>query len=73
MATFWPSTKPVSLRPRRKAAVWTSASFGERLLSNPTIGIADCCARAASGQLTAVPPISVMNWRRFIVCSLDPR
>ena len=31
---------------------------------NPIIGIAGCCARAASGQPTAAPPRSVMNLRR---------
>src|SRR5262245_25688247 len=28
---------------------------------NPTTGIAACCARAASGQAAAAPPMSVMN------------
>jgi hypothetical protein len=32
----------------------------------PITGIADCCARAASGHAAAVPPSSVMNARRFI-------
>ena len=31
------------------------------LARNPTTGIADCCARATSGQAAAAPPISVMN------------
>ena len=31
----------------------------------PITGIADCCARAASGH-AAAPPSSVMNSRRFI-------
>src|SRR5262249_59815329 len=34
---------------------------------SPTSGIADCCARAASGQAVAAPPRSVMNSRRLIV------
>jgi hypothetical protein len=34
-------------------------------LRKPTIGIAGCCARAASGHVAAAPPISVMNSRRF--------
>jgi len=33
---------------------------------NPITGIAGCCARAASGHVTAAPPSSVMNSRRFI-------
>jgi hypothetical protein len=33
-------------------------------LTNPTTGIAGCCARAASGH-AAAPPISVMNSRRL--------
>jgi hypothetical protein len=31
----------------------------------PIVGIADCCARAASGHPTAAPPRSDMNSRRF--------
>jgi hypothetical protein len=31
---------------------------------NPNTGIAGCCARAASGNVAATPPISVMNLRR---------
>jgi hypothetical protein len=34
-------------------------------LRKPTIGIADCCARAASGH-AATPLINVMNSRRLI-------
>jgi hypothetical protein len=30
------------------------------------VGIAGCCARAASGHVAAPLPSSVMNWRRFI-------
>ena len=29
-------------------------------------GIADCCARAATGHATAAPPSSVMNSRRLM-------
>jgi hypothetical protein len=32
--------------------------------------IPGCCARAESGQAMAVPPTSVMNWRR---CMCPPR
>src|SRR5229473_866051 len=35
------------------------------LLRKPITGIG-CCARAANGQPTAAPPMSVMNSRRFI-------
>jgi hypothetical protein len=35
-------------------------------LTNPIIGMADCCARAASGHAAAAPPSSVMKSRRFI-------
>ena len=37
---------------------------GARLLRKPITGIA-CCARAASGHVTAAPPSSAMNSRRF--------
>jgi hypothetical protein len=33
--------------------------------SDPINRIAGCCPRAASGQLSAAPPSSVMNWRLF--------
>src|SRR5262245_41042742 len=32
---------------------------------NPITGIAGCCARAASGNAAAAPPMSVMSLRRF--------
>jgi uncharacterized protein YchJ len=32
---------------------------------NPITGIADCCARAASGHAAAAPPSSVMKSRPF--------
>ena len=35
-------------------------------LTNPTTGIAGCCARAASGQEAAVPPRMMMNSRRLM-------
>jgi len=38
----------------------------DELLRNPITGIADCCARAASGHVAAAPPINVMNSRRFM-------
>ena len=36
--------------------------------SNPTTGIADCCARPADGHAAAAPPSSVMNERRRTCC-----
>jgi uncharacterized protein YchJ len=41
------------------------ATFSPALLNMATTGIADCCARAASGHAAAAPPMSVMNSRRF--------
>jgi hypothetical protein len=41
-------------------------SPSDRLLRNPTTGIAACCAHAANGHATAAPPTSVMNSRRRI-------
>jgi len=40
---------------------------GNALCKNPITGIADCCARAASGHAAAVPPSGVMNSRRFML------
>jgi hypothetical protein len=34
------------------------------ILTNPTTGIAACCARAASGHAAAAPPSVVKNFRR---------
>src|SRR5579872_1065787 len=71
IATFCPSTNPASLRPRRNAAVWTAASSGERLLRNPTTGMADCCPRATAGHAAAAPPRAAMKSRRLMVVSCD--
>src|SRR5262249_51550158 len=57
-------SKPVSPRPLRKAAAICAYSQDDPPLRNPIIGIAVCCARAASGH-AAAPPSSVMNSRRF--------
>ena len=38
----------------------------EAPLRSPIIGIAGCCARAASGHATAAPPMSVMKSRRLM-------
>jgi hypothetical protein len=41
------------------------ASRAVRLLRNPITGIADCCARVASGNI-ALEPTKAMNALRFI-------
>jgi hypothetical protein len=38
----------------------------------PMIGIADCCARAASGHAIAAPPSSVMSSRRLMLNAACP-
>jgi hypothetical protein len=63
--TFLFSTEPASLRLWRKAATGREYSQADAPLRNPMTGIADCCARAASGHVAA-PPRSVMNSRRII-------
>jgi hypothetical protein len=47
-------------RPLRKAAMTYSACAGVLLLRKPINGIADCCARATSGE-AIVPPRRVIN------------
>jgi hypothetical protein len=46
--TFWPSTKPASLRPLRNAAA--KGASDDPALTNPTTGTAACCARVALEQ-----------------------
>jgi len=58
--------KPAALKPLRNAATRLTLGSGEPDCKNPITGIADCCARAASGQAATAPPSSVMNWRRFM-------
>jgi hypothetical protein len=48
------------------AATGPDGAAADEEARNPITGIAGCCALAASGQATAVPPSSVMNSRRFI-------
>jgi hypothetical protein len=60
--TFWPSMKPVSLRPLRKASTRTGTD--DEALTKPTTGIVDRCAPAASGDAAAAPPSPAMNSRR---------
>src|SRR5262249_36334651 len=51
------------VRPLRNAAA--RGASDDPALTNPTTGIVDCCARAATGHAAAAPPSSVMNSRRF--------
>src|SRR5262245_50292283 len=55
---------PPPCNPRRNASTQLERSWRPKALRNPTTGMANCCARAASGH-AAAPPRSVMNWRRF--------
>src|SRR6516162_3508940 len=65
IATFCPSTFPVSARPRRNASKRCPPDPSSRGLRNPITGIVGCCARATTGHAAAAPPSSVMNSRRF--------
>src|SRR5262249_48338929 len=62
-AMFCPSTNPVSRNPLRQPATKSGTVLGDLLSRNPTVG---CCARAASGQVTAAPPRSAINSRRLM-------
>src|SRR5262249_29859883 len=53
----------------RNAAMRAAESSGDRLPRNQITGIVGCCARAASRQVTAAPPMSVMNLRRVLIRS----
>ena len=64
IATFSPSTWPVSLRPCRNAPRRSARVSDDVGWRNPITGIAGC-ARADIGHAAAVPPSSVMNSRRF--------
>src|SRR5262245_36393407 len=64
VATESPDDAPRG-NPRRES-IFVS---GEVPWRNPMIGIAGCCARAASGQAATAPPSGVMNWRRLIIRS----
>jgi hypothetical protein len=54
---------PASFTPCRNAATLDAYPPGELLWRNPTTGIADCCARAASGQTTALPSVTMISRR----------
>jgi hypothetical protein len=66
MVTFWPSTYPVSFKPWRNAAMKSSVPACEAACREPITGIAACCARAASGQVTAALPKMLMKSRRLM-------
>jgi hypothetical protein len=51
----------IRLKACRNGAKYSLIEPGFTLSSTPTTGIADCCARAASGHTTAAPSSSVMN------------
>jgi hypothetical protein len=58
-------SKPVSPRPLRKVAAICAYSQDDPPLRNPIVGIAVCCARAASGYATAAAlPSVAKNFRR---------
>src|SRR5262245_22549848 len=60
-----PSIQPSSRRRCRKAPTNGLQIVGVVAPRNPIVGdLPGCCARAASGHATAVPPSSVMNSRR---------
>src|SRR5262249_1016614 len=66
IATFSPSTWPVSFRPWRNARSRSVNASGDTGWKNPTTGIAGCCARAASGQTATPLPRSAINSRRLM-------
>src|SRR5215467_5128020 len=66
MMTFWPSTNPASRKPWRNADTSSADSPGARAPTNPITGVADCCARAASGHAVAEPTIPLTKSRRRI-------
>ena len=66
ITTLLPSTNPASFSPRRNAATRCAVWVCDTALRNPTTGVG-CCARAASGQATAPPPITLMKSRRLML------
>ena len=54
------------MRPSLSASTILPESFSDRLLRNPTTGIATCCARAATGHAATAPPRRLVNSRRRI-------
>src|ERR1700758_1142379 len=66
ISAFCLRTTPVSLKPRWNSLRTFAESRAPLLLRNPITGKAGCCARAASGQVTAAPPTRLMNSRRLM-------
>ena len=58
-------------RPQLNPATSEADSAG-RLLRKPVIGIAGCCARAASGHAAAAPPSAASKSRRPMVTVIRP-
>ena len=54
------------MRPSLSASTILPESFSDRLLRNPTTGVATCCARAATGHAATAPPRRLVNSRRRI-------
>src|SRR6478672_2444365 len=72
LATLWPSTKPVSARPRRNSARTSPESSAVLALRYPITGSGARSARGAAGHATAAPPSSVMNARRLMLTKRLP-
>jgi hypothetical protein len=66
IATFRPSVKPLSCRPRRNAVIQIACESTFPGLRNPTIGIPVDCPHPTTGHTAAAPPRTVINARRFM-------
>ena len=64
MATFWPSVKPVSLRPCRMYATRDAYESAEVLPSRPITGFFGRWARAGRGHIAAEAKTPLMKSRR---------
>jgi ABC transporter substrate binding protein len=64
IAMVRPSIQPSSRNRSTKEAVHGCQADCDVVPKNPMVGSFDCCARAASGQVNAVPPSVVMKSRR---------
>jgi hypothetical protein len=60
-ASFSPSTKPISLSPRRNPRIQSGVESGDLGSSNPITGMAGCCPRASNGHDAAAPPRSEIS------------
>src|ERR1700731_3384040 len=58
--------KPASVSPLRNAAKKGAYSSADEESRYPMIGIASCCAPAATGQKAAAPPARLMKSRRLM-------